>query len=80
MDPPAGPWPTAAELDTFLFARGGVPWRSYPAGTLSPPGIFSGYEFDTIGTRGISADGVVPLSLLGQYRHIVWYTDSYNFV
>jgi hypothetical protein len=82
VDAPAGPWPTAAELDTFLFAKGGVPWRSYPEGTLSPPGIFNGYDYDTIGTRGISADGTVPLSLLGLYKHIVWYTDetgaSYN--
>jgi len=76
VDAPAQPWPTAAELDTFLFAKGGVPWRSYPAGTISPPGIFNGYAYDTIGTRGISADGTVPLSLLGQYRHIVWYTDE----
>ncbi len=76
VDPPAGPWPTAAELDTFLFARGGFPWKSYPAGTLSPPGIFNGYDFDTIGTRGVSADGTVPLSLLGLYKHVVWYTDE----
>jgi hypothetical protein len=76
VQPPVGPWPTAAELDTFLFAKGGVPWRSYPAGTLSPPGIFNGYDFDTIGTRAISADGSLPLSLLGNYQHIVWYTDD----
>lgn len=76
VDPPAGPWPTAAELDTFLFARGGFPWRDYPAGTISPPGIFNGYDYDTIGTRGVSADGTVPLSLLGQYKHVVWYVDE----
>lgn len=73
---PVGPWPTAAELDTFLFARGGFPWRGYPDGTLSSPGTFSGYDFDTIGTRGISADGTIPLSVLSRYRHIVWYTDE----
>lgn len=76
VDPPAGPWPTAAELDTFLFAKGGFPWKSYPPGTLSPPGIFNGYSYDTIGTRGISLDGTVPLSLLGLYKHVVWYTDE----
>ena len=76
VDPPLGPWPTAAELDSFLFARGGFPWKSYPTGTLSVPGIFNGYAYDTIGTRGVSADGTVPLSLLGQYRHVVWYTDE----
>jgi hypothetical protein len=76
VQPPAGPWPTAAELDTFLFAKGGFPWRSYPVGTVSPPGIFNGYDYDTIGTRGFSLDGVVPLSLLSQYRHVVWYVDE----
>jgi len=76
VDPPVGPWPTAAELDTFLYARGGVEWRGYPTGTTSSPGIFNGYPFDTIGTRGISADGTVPLSLLGRYRHIIWYVDQ----
>ena len=74
--PPIGTWPTKAELDTFLFAKGGYPWRFYPPGTLSPPGIFNGYHFDTLGTRGISADGTVPLSTLGKYKHIVWYVDQ----
>jgi hypothetical protein len=76
LDPPAGPWPGAAELDTFLFAKGGFPWKSYPTGTLSTPGIFNGYAYDTIGTRGISLDGTVPLSVLGRYKHVVWYTDE----
>jgi hypothetical protein len=76
MNPPVGPWPTAAELDTFLYAKGGYPWKSYPAGTLSTPGIFNGYAYDTIGTRGVSIDGTVPLSLLGRYQHVVWYTDE----
>jgi hypothetical protein len=75
IDAPAGPWPTAAELDTFLFARGGVPWRGYPQGTLSTPGIFNGYAYDTLGTRGMPG-GVLPLSLLSGYRHVVWYTDE----
>ena len=73
--PPTGAWPTAAELDTFLFARGGVPWRGRAPGTLSTPGIFNGYAYDTLGTRGISLDGSVPLWRLGRYRHVVWYTD-----
>lgn len=77
LQPPTSvAWPSAAELDTFLFARGGFPYKAYPAGTLSSPGIFNGYAFDTIGTRGVSADGTVPLSFLGQYRHIVWYVDD----
>jgi hypothetical protein len=80
--PPGGPWPTAAELDSFLFAKGDFPWKGYPVDPLtgsqyrSTPGIFNGYAYDTIGTRGISADGTVPLSLLGLYKHVVWYTDE----
>jgi hypothetical protein len=75
VDRPRGVWPTAAELDTFFFARGGVPWRCYPTGTLSPPGIFRGYAFDTLGTRFL-AQGTLTLSQLSHYRHVVWYTDS----
>lgn len=68
-------WPTAAELDTFMFARGGVRWRYYPTGTLSPPGIFSGYHYDTIGTATL-ANPILPLSTLARYRHVVWYVDQ----
>ena len=69
-------WPTAAELDTFLFARGGMPWRFYPAGTLSTPGLFDGYSFDTLGTRTGTANLGVPLETLGRYRHVIWITDG----
>src|SRR2546428_4472525 len=48
---PIGSWPMAAELDTFLFARGGVPWRGYPPRALSSPGAFAGYDLHTLGTR-----------------------------
>ena len=72
---PLGRWPTAAELDTFLYARGGVPWRCYPAGAVSPPGLFSEYSHDTLGTRGL-ASGTVPLATLLQYRHVIWLTDQ----
>ncbi len=75
------PWPSAAELDTFLFARGGFPWRG-PHGVsgalpLSKPGIFAGYSFDTLGTRQgfeVASTGV-PLGLLGRYRRLIWLTD-----
>lgn len=75
------PWPAAAELDTFLYAKGGFPWRG-PQGILPPlppskPGIFDGYSFDTLGTRrgfAIASAGV-PLSLLGRYRHLIWIAD-----
>lgn len=74
-------WPAAAELDTFLYAKGGFPWRG-PQGILPPlppskPGIFNGYSFDTLGTRRgfeLPSSGV-PLSLLGRYRHLVWLND-----
>jgi hypothetical protein len=68
-------WPTAAEIDTFLFARGGVRWRYYPNGTLSPPGIFNGYHYDTLGTA-TRANPIIPLSTLAHYRHVVWCVDQ----
>jgi hypothetical protein len=74
VDRPRGVWPTAAELDTFFFARGGNPWRCYPAGTVSPVGLFQGYAFDTLGTRFLP-QGTLTLQQLSHYRHIVWYTD-----
>jgi hypothetical protein len=75
VKPPSGEWPTAAELDTFLFARGGFPWRGYPAGTVSARGLFAGYSFDTLGTRRGLVDPTVPLSILEQYDHVIWLTD-----
>jgi len=73
-------WPSATELDTFLFARGGVPWRATQDTThLVPsiPGIFAGYAFDTLGTRlGLERPSSgVSLGKLGQYRHVVWMVD-----
>lgn len=87
----SGEWPAAAELDTFLYARGGFPWRG-PNGItgnlpLSKPGVLAGYAFDTLGTRGAQSGPVpdppynqwpsatVPLSVLAQYRHVLWMTD-----
>ncbi len=74
------PWPAAAELDTFLYAVGGVPWRGTVTGRsgVTPPGLLAGYRFDTLSTRNgyeIASAGA-PLSLLGRYRHIVWITDQ----
>jgi hypothetical protein len=74
--PPIGVWPTAAELDTFLYARGNTPWRCYPAGTITPPGLFAGYGFDTLGTRTGSNDATVPLEILNRYRHVIWIVDA----
>jgi len=82
-------WPAAAELDTFLYAKGGAPWKG-PQGVnvtsgnlpLSKPGVFNGYSFDTLGTRlGFEiASAGVPLSLLGQYKHVLWLTDIKGLV
>jgi hypothetical protein len=74
---PAAPnaaWPTAAELDTFLFAAGGKPYRCYPAGTRSPVGVFAGYDYDTLGTH-FTRPGELSLARLDRYRNIVWMTD-----
>lgn len=73
--PPTTVWPMSAELDTFFFARGGVPWKCRNAGTLSPPGIFSGYTYDTLATRFLP-QGTLTLQRLSHYRYVVWYTDS----
>jgi hypothetical protein len=81
-DKPKGPWPSAAELDTFLFAVGGndysvsYPRGPYPAGLKSSPGLFKGYPFDTFGTRIGRSDLTVPLSVLGKYAHVVWIVDG----
>jgi hypothetical protein len=73
---PSGRWPTVAELDTFLYARGGVPIKCYPAGSVSRPGIFLGYDFDTLNTRLGRADPTIPLSRLSHYRHVLWLVDA----
>ena len=78
--PYSSAWPSAAELDTFLFARGGFPWRQVTTGVnvTSPPGLFAGYAFDTLGTRrGFeNAASAVTLAQLGQYRHVLWLVDG----
>lgn len=81
-----GTWPSAAELDTFLYARGNVMWRGLaancpvnpPSPVLSTPGVFAGYEFDTLGTRqGFEqVSNATPLRDLGQYEHIIWMVDG----
>jgi hypothetical protein len=72
---PDGNWPTRAEMDTFLFAVGGVRWRMTPNGTLSSPGIFKGYSYDTLGTRQGRENPAIPLAILGQYKHVIWLTE-----
>jgi len=75
------PWPSRTELDTFLFAKGGYPWRGTQnptSGAVSQPGLFAGYEYDTLGTRlGLEnpARGVL-LSRIGAYKNLVWLVDA----
>jgi hypothetical protein len=76
MDRPKGAWPQQAELDTFLFARGWAPYKCYPDGNLSRPGLFCGYTFDTIGTRNGQSEVRVPLAVIGNYAHLIWITDG----
>ena len=75
--PPSGygRWPSAAEADTFLYAKGGYAWRCYPAGTISRPGLFDGYPFDTTGTRTGTGETRISLAQLGHYKHVIWLTD-----
>jgi len=75
------PWPSRSELDTFLFAKGGYPWRGTQnptTGVISQPGLFAGYEYDSLGTRlgyENAARGVL-LSRIGQYKNLVWMVDA----
>src|SRR5262249_26082760 len=74
------PWPSRTELDTFLFARGGFPWRGTrnpETGVTSVPGLLAGYAFDTLGTRlGLDPpESGVPLSTLLRYKHVLWLVD-----
>jgi hypothetical protein len=80
LNPYTQPWPSAAELDTFLYARGGVPWRNTQnptTGVLSTAGLLTGYAYDTLGTRvGLEeASDAVRLSTLARYRHVLWLVD-----
>ena len=72
IDQPLGRFPTAAELDTFLYARGGVPIRCYPAGSVSRPGLFRAYDFDTLNLRTGKSDLTPSLAVLARYRRLVW--------
>ena len=70
----SGTWPSAAELDTFLYAAGDMPYRCYPAGTRSPVGVLAGYSFDTLCTH-LTPATALNLQLLDRYRNIVWMVD-----
>ena len=74
-------WPSRSEMDTFMFAKGGWPWRctkNPTTGVISQPGLFAGYDYDTLGTRlGLEnpARGV-RLSRIGAYKNLVWMVDG----
>jgi hypothetical protein len=75
------PWPARAEFDTFMFARGNVPWRctkNPTTGVNSQPGLLAGYSYDTLGTRlGLEnpANGVL-LANIGRYKNLIWLVDD----
>ena len=70
---PYGNFPTEAVLDTLLYAVGGKPYQHRPPGTLSLPGMFSGFDYDTLDYRFRRAAGL-PQELLFRYRAVIIYT------
>ena len=69
-----GTWPSAADLDTFLYAAGDKPYRCYPAGSRSPVGVFAGYSFDTLCTHHTPVSALT-LQRFDRYRNIIWMCD-----
>jgi len=67
-------WPTAAELDTLMYAVGNKPYRCYPTGTRSPAGLLAGYSFDTLATH-LRPPGTLSVQFLSRYRHVIWMCD-----
>jgi hypothetical protein len=72
---PYGSFPTEAVLDTLLFAVGDRPYRHRPPGTLSPPGMFAGFDYDTLDYR-FTAQAGIALETLLRYQAVVWYAGS----
>ncbi|HEV8479767.1 MAG TPA: hypothetical protein VGR66_03145 [Candidatus Eisenbacteria bacterium] len=69
---PYGNFPTEAVLDTLLYAVGGKPYQHRPAGTLSQPGMFAGFDYDTLDYRFRRTVGL-PLELLFRYPAVILY-------
>jgi hypothetical protein len=67
------PYPLEAEQDTFHFAVGGRP--DLLTGGTSVPGAFTGFPYDTLDYKFFGRAGI-PLSTLGRYRVVAWYTDN----
>jgi hypothetical protein len=72
---PYGNFPTEAVLDTLMYAVGGKPYQHRPPGTLSQPGMFAGFDYDTLDYRFRTSPGI-PLSLLFRYQALVIYTGT----
>jgi hypothetical protein len=69
---PFGAFPTEAVLDSLMYAVGGNPWQFEPLGrTTSDPGVFAGFDYDTLDYRFFPFEGL-PLSKISQYRTLVW--------
>ena len=73
---PYGNFPTEAVLDTLFFAVGNVPYQYRAPGTLSPPGMFAGFDYDTLDYRFTGTRVGIPLDLLLRYRAVVWFTST----
>ena len=73
-------WPSAAELDTFLFSPSSGPWRYAQAlpNALKSPGVFAGYTFDRLGTRAWLdvPSRATSLVKLATYKHVIWIVDD----
>ena len=70
---PYGSFPSEAILDTLFFAVGDKPYQKRPPGTLSLPGVFAGFDYDTLDYRFSGVDGL-PLEVLLRYRAVVVFT------
>ncbi len=71
-------WPIESELDTFLYAHGGASWGPPQCanGAVTRPGVFAGYDYETLGTRTGASAVRLPLGKIGKYAHLVWITDD----
>lgn len=70
---PYGDFPTEAVLDTLLFAVGGMPVRHGEFGELSEPGMFAGFDYDTLDYRFANFRGI-PMEVLFRYEAVVIFT------
>ena len=83
--PYKGGFPMEAEQDSFYFAAGGVAdslrIMGIPAapgdgpGSISRPGCFAGFDYDTLDYRFYPNESIL-LEDLARYKVVVWYTDQ----